>query len=69
MVHIIEHRDPEDFLMQEGDASFVSRGSNRPVPSAAAMHAAQQHTPAQTSRALSRAAHGALSTARELLRP
>jgi hypothetical protein len=39
------------------------------VPGAAAMHAAQQHTPAHTSRAPSRAAHcGALSAARELLR-
>jgi hypothetical protein len=55
--------------MEEGTASSVPRGSYRPAPGAAAMHAAQQHTPAQTSRAPSRAAPGgALSAARELLR-
>jgi hypothetical protein len=42
--------------------------SSRPVPGATAVHAAQQHTPTQSSRAPSRAAPGALSTARELLR-
>jgi hypothetical protein len=71
MVQIVEHRDlsPEDFLMEEGAASSVPRGSNRPASAAAAMHAAQQHTPAQTSRTTSRAAPGgALSAARELLR-
>jgi hypothetical protein len=71
MVQIVEHRDlsPENFVMEEGAASSVPRGSNRPAPGAAAMHAAQQHTPAQTSRAQSRAAPGgALSVARELLR-
>jgi hypothetical protein len=55
--------------MEEGAASSMPRGSNRPAPGAAAMHAAQQHTPVQTSRTLSRAAHGGvLSAARELLR-
>jgi hypothetical protein len=71
MVQIIEHRDlsPEDFLMEEGAASSMPRGSNRPAPGAAAMHAARQHTPVQTSRTPSRAAPGgALSAARELLR-
>jgi hypothetical protein len=70
MVQIVEHRDlaHEDFLMEEGEASSVPRGSYRLAPGAAAMHAAQQHTPAQTSRAPSRAAPGALSAARELLR-
>jgi hypothetical protein len=71
MVQIIEHCDlsPEDFLMKEGATSSMPRGSNRPAPGAAAMHAARQHTPAQTSRTPSRAAPGgALSTARELLR-
>jgi hypothetical protein len=71
MVQIVEHRDlsPKDFRMEEGAASSVPRGSYRPAPGAAAMHAAQQHTPAQTSRAPSRAAPGgALSVARELLR-
>jgi hypothetical protein len=68
MVQIIEHRDlhSEDFLMEEGAASSMPRGSYRPAPGAAAMHAAQQHMPAQTSRAPSGAAHGGvLSAARE----
>jgi hypothetical protein len=70
MVQIIEHRNliPEDFLMEEEAASSMPRSSNRPVTGAAAMHAAQQHTHVQTSRAPSRAAPGALSAARELLR-
>jgi hypothetical protein len=71
MVQIVEHRDlsPEDFLMEEGATSSVPRGSYRPTPGDAAMHATQQHTPAQTSRALSEAAPGgALSAAKELLR-
>jgi hypothetical protein len=70
MVQIVEHRDlsPEDFLMEEGAASFVPRGSYRPMPVAAAMHATQQHTPAQTYKAPSGAAPGGvLSVARELL--
>jgi hypothetical protein len=46
----------------------MPRGSNRPAPGAIAMHAVRQHNPAQTSRAPSRAAPGALSAARELLR-
>jgi hypothetical protein len=55
--------------MEEGAASSMPRGSNRPVPGAAAMHVARQHTPAQTSRTASRAApSGALSAAREFLR-
>jgi hypothetical protein len=71
MVQIVEHRDlsPEDFLMEEGAASSVPRGSYRPSLGATTMHAVQQHTPVQTFRAPSGAAHGgALSTARELLR-
>ena len=70
MVQIIEHRDliPEDFLMEEEAASSMPRSSNHPATGAAAMHAAQQHTHVQTSRAPSRAAPRALSTARELLR-
>jgi hypothetical protein len=71
MVQIVKHRDlsPEDFLMEEGAASSMPRGSNCPAPGATAMHAAQQHTPAHTSRTPSRAAPGgALSAARELLR-
>jgi hypothetical protein len=40
MVQIVEHRDlsPKDFLMEEGAASSVPRGSYRPAPGAAAMH-------------------------------
>jgi hypothetical protein len=53
--------------MEEEVVSSTLRATNRPVPGAAVVHSAWQHTPAQTSRA-SRAAHGALSAARELLR-
>jgi pyruvate/2-oxoglutarate dehydrogenase complex dihydrolipoamide acyltransferase (E2) component len=69
MVQIIEHRDfiPEDFPMEEEAASSMPRSSNRPATGAAAVHAAQQDTHVQTSRA-SRAAPGALYAARELLR-
>jgi hypothetical protein len=69
MVQIVEHRDfiLEDFSMGEEAVSSMPRSSNRPATGAAAMHAAQQHTHVQTSRA-SRAAPGALSAARELLR-
>jgi hypothetical protein len=69
MVQIIEHHDliPKDFLMEEEAASSMPRSSNCPAIGAAAMHAAQQHTHVQTSRAPSRAAPGALSAARELL--
>jgi hypothetical protein len=69
MVQIIEHHDfdPEDFPMEEEAASSMPRASNRPVPGAAVVRSARQHTPAQTFRA-SRAAPGALSAARELLR-
>jgi hypothetical protein len=60
MVQIVEHRDlsPEDFLMEEGATSSLPRGSYRPAPGAAAMHTAQQHTPVQTYKAPSGAAHG-----------
>jgi hypothetical protein len=69
MVHIIEHHDfmPEDFPVEEEAASSTPWAANRPAPGAATVLSARQHTPAQTSRA-SRAAPGALSTARELLR-
>jgi hypothetical protein len=69
MVQIVEHRDfiLEDFPMEEEAASSMPRSSNRPATGAAAVHAAQQHTHVQTSRA-SRVAPGALSAARELLR-
>jgi hypothetical protein len=70
MVHIIEHHDflPEDFVVEEAAASTTPRATNLPAPGAATVvHSARQHTPAQTSR-MSRAAPGALSAARELLR-
>jgi hypothetical protein len=54
--------------MEEEATSSMPRSSNRPATGAAAMHAAQQHMHVQTSRAPSRAAPGALSVARELLR-
>jgi hypothetical protein len=53
--------------MEEEHASSTPLASNRPAPGAAVVRSAWQHTPAQTSRA-SRAALGALSAARELLR-
>jgi hypothetical protein len=70
MVQIVEHRGltPEDFLMEEEATSSMPRASNRPTPGAAVVRAAQQHTPAKTSRAPSRATPRALSAARELLR-
>jgi hypothetical protein len=70
MVQIVEHRaeTSEDFLVEEEDASSTPRVSDRPMPGATIVHVARQHTPAQTSRAPSRAAPGALSATRELLR-
>jgi hypothetical protein len=70
MVQIVEHRagTMEDFVVEEEAASSAPQVPNRPVPSTTAVHAAQQHTTAQTSRTSSRAAPGALSVARELLR-
>jgi hypothetical protein len=69
MVQIVEHHDfvPEDFPMEEEVASSTPRAFNHPAPGVAVVHSARQHTPTQTSRA-SRAAPGALSVARELLR-
>jgi hypothetical protein len=70
MVQIIEHRaeTSTDFLVEEEVVSSTPQVPNRPVPDTAAMHAARQHTTAQTSRTPSRAALGVLSAARELLR-
>jgi hypothetical protein len=70
MVQIVEHRAETlvDFLVEEEAASSTPQVPNRPMLSTAAVHAAQQHTTAQTSRTPSRAAPGALSAARELLR-
>jgi hypothetical protein len=70
MVQIVKHcaETSVDFLVEEEDASSTPQVSNRPVPGAAAVHAAQHHTTVQTSRTSSRPALGALSVARELLR-
>jgi hypothetical protein len=70
MVQIVEHHadTSTDFLVEEEAVSSTPQVSNRPVPSTAAVHAARQHTSAQTSRTPSRAAPGELSAARELLR-
>jgi hypothetical protein len=70
MVQIVEHRTEtsEDFLMEEEAASSMPRASNRLAPGAAAVRAAQQHTPVQMSWTPLRAAPGVLSVARELLR-
>jgi hypothetical protein len=57
-----------DFVVEEEAASSMPQVPNRPVLGTAAIHAAQQHTAAQTSRTPSRVAPGALSVARELLR-
>jgi hypothetical protein len=54
--------------VEEEAASSTPRVPNRPVPGTAAVHTAQQHTTAQTSQTPSRAAPGALSATRELLR-
>jgi hypothetical protein len=69
MVQIVEHRaeTSKDFLVEEEAASSTPRVPNRPVPGTAAVHDAQRHITAQTSRTLSRAAPGALYAARELL--
>jgi hypothetical protein len=70
MVQIVEHRTETlmDFLVEEEVVSSMPQVPNRPVPGTAVVHAARQHTAAQTSRTPSRAAPGALSAARELLR-
>jgi hypothetical protein len=70
MVQIVEYRTETsvDFVVEEEAASSTPQVPNRPVPGTAGVHAARQHTTAQTSRTPSRAAPGALSAARELLR-
>jgi hypothetical protein len=64
MVQIVEHRTDtlEDFVVEEEAAS------NHPVTGATVVHVARHHTPAQVSQTPSRAAPGALSAVRELLR-
>jgi hypothetical protein len=70
MVQIVEYRAETlvDFVVEEEDASSTPQVPNRPVLGTAAVHAARQHTTAQTSQTPSRANPGALSAARELLR-
>jgi hypothetical protein len=70
MVQIIEHRTETlvDFVVEGEAASSRPQVPNPPMPGTAAVHAAWQHTVAQTSRTPSRATLGALSAARELVR-
>jgi hypothetical protein len=70
MVQIVEHRAETlmDFVVEEEAASSTPLVPNRPVSGTAVVHAARQHTAAQTSRTPSRVTLGALSVARELVR-
>jgi hypothetical protein len=70
MVRIIEHRTEtlEDFAMEQEVASSAPRVPDCPESGTAAVHAVQQHTPAQASQTPSRAVPTVLSAARELLR-
>jgi hypothetical protein len=70
MMQIIEHRaeTSEDLAMEQEVASSMPQVPDRPDTGTAAVHAVQQHTPAQASLTPSRAAPTALSAARELLR-
>jgi hypothetical protein len=70
MVRFIEHRakTSEDLVMEQEVASSAPRVPEHPESRAAAVHAVQQHTPAQVSRTPSRAAPTVLSAAKELLR-
>jgi hypothetical protein len=70
MVQIVEHRakTSTDFLVKEEVVSSTPQVPNRPVSGTAVVHAARQHTTAQTSQTPSMVALGALSAARELLR-
>jgi hypothetical protein len=70
MVQIVEHRAETsvDFVVEEEVVSSMPQVPNRPVSGTVVVHAARQHTTAQTSRTPSRMAPGALSAARELLR-
>jgi hypothetical protein len=69
MVQIVEHhaKTSMHFLVEEEVVSSTPYIPNRPVSGTAAVHAARQHTTAQTSRTPLRATPGALSAARELL--
>jgi hypothetical protein len=69
MVRIIEHcaETSEDLAMEQEVVSSTPRVPDRPESGAAAVHAVQQHTPAQVSRTPLRATPTALSAAKELL--
>jgi hypothetical protein len=69
MMQIVENRAETlvDFAVEGEAASSTPQVPNRPVPGTAAVHAARQHTAAQTSRTPSRVTPRALSAARELL--
>jgi hypothetical protein len=70
MVQIIEHRAETsvDFAVEGEAASSTPQVPDRPVLGTPDVHAARQHTAAQTSWTPSRASPGALLAARELLR-
>jgi hypothetical protein len=70
MVQIIEHRAETsvDFAVEGEAASTTPQVPSHPVPGTTVVHAARQHTAAQTSQTPSRAFPEALSAARELLR-
>jgi hypothetical protein len=70
MVQIVEHHAETslDFAVEGEVVSSTPQAPSRPAPVTPAVHAARQHTVAQTSRTPSRASPGALSAARELLR-
>jgi hypothetical protein len=71
MVQIAEHQDEasKEFLLEEGAASATPQDFDYPTLGATTMCSAQQHTPAQATRAPSGLAPaGALSATRELLR-
>jgi hypothetical protein len=70
MVQIIEHRAETsvDFAVEGEAASSTPQAPSRPALVTPVVHAARQHTVAQTSRTPSRASPGALSASRELLR-
>jgi hypothetical protein len=70
MVQIVKQRAETsvDFEVEGEAASYTPQAPSRPAPATPAVHAAWQHTVAQTSHTPSRASPGALSAARELLR-
>jgi hypothetical protein len=63
MVQIVEHRAETsvDFAVDGEAASSAPQVPNRPVPGTAAVHAARQHTAAQTSRTPSTSRNASVS--------